>query len=98
VNILDIIQSRNNQLYGVVNFMMLIHVFCNRVKDKSKNYLHICKKKIERICNPISKLILLKIIGLAISYIIVIIGACTSDYDYMTYILFSSLEFMFLRL
>jgi len=56
------------------------------------------KKMIERIFNPISKLILLEIIGLAISYIFDIIGACMSDYDYVTYMLFSSLEFMFLRL
>jgi len=78
MDILDIIQNRNNQLYSVVNFIMLIYVFSNRAKDKSKI---IFIKNIRPKESLTLLLILLEIIVLAIFYIAVIIGACMSDYD-----------------
>lgn len=56
MNILDIIQNRNNQLYGVVNFILLIYVFSNRAKDKSK--IIFIKNTTERIFNPITNIII----------------------------------------
>jgi len=76
MDILDIIQNRNNQLYGVVNFIMLIYVFSNRAKDKFR--IIFIKRPKESLT---LLLILLEIIVLAIFYIAVIIGACMSDYD-----------------